>query len=49
MNENRRRTRSLPQDGHATRVCIEEVIDRWCSNDRSHPRQMYSYAGIAPG
>ena len=49
MNENRRRTRSSPQDGHATWVCTEAVIERRCSNVRSHPRQMYSYAGITPG
>jgi len=49
MNENRRRTRSSPQDGHATWVCTEAVIERRCSNGRSHPRQMYSYVAIALG
>jgi hypothetical protein len=49
MNENRLRTRSSPQDGHATWVCTEAVIERRCSNGRSHPRQMYSYVAIAQG
>jgi hypothetical protein len=39
MNENRRRTRSLPQDGHASAVSTEAVIGRRCSNRCSHAMQ----------
>jgi hypothetical protein len=41
-NENRRRTRSLPQFGHATSTWTVEPIGRRSSNGRSQPRQMYS-------
>jgi hypothetical protein len=42
-NENRRRTRSLPQEGHASAVSTElELIGRRSSNGCSHARQMYS-------
>ena len=42
-NENRRRTRSLPHEGHASAVSTEtELIGRRSSNGRSHARQMYS-------
>ena len=41
-NENRRRTRSLPQFGHASSIWIGEPIGRRSSNGRSQPRQMYS-------
>jgi hypothetical protein len=49
MNENRRRTRSLAQEGHASSVWTEEVIERRCSNGRSQDRQMYSYVAIVQG
>jgi hypothetical protein len=41
-NENRRRTRSLPQFGHATSTWTVEPIGRRSSNGRSQLRQMYS-------
>ncbi len=41
-NENRRRTRSLPQFGHASSARTVEPIGRRSSNGRSQPRQMYS-------
>lgn len=41
-NENRRRTRSLPQFGHASSAWTVEPIGRRSSNGRSQPRQMYS-------
>jgi len=47
-NENRRRTRSLPQFGHASSAWTGEPIGRRSSNERSHLRQMYSYVAIAP-
>ena len=41
--ENRRRTRLLPHDGHASAVSTEpELIGRRSSNGCSHARQMYS-------
>ena len=41
--ENRRRTRSLPHEGHASVVSTElELMGRRSSNGRSHARQMYS-------
>ena len=49
VNENRRRTRSLPQAGHPSSVSTEAVIERRCSNGRSQARQMYSYVAIAQG
>jgi hypothetical protein len=49
MNENRRRTRSPPQDGHASAVWTDAVIERRSSNGLSHPRQMYSYVAIGQG
>ena len=39
MNENCRRTRSLPQDGHASAVSTVAVIGRRCSNRCSHAMQ----------
>jgi hypothetical protein len=47
-NENRRRTRSLPQFGHASSAWTGEPIGRRSSNGRSQLRQMYSYVAIAP-
>jgi hypothetical protein len=44
--EKRRRTRSPPQDGHATAVSTEAVIERRSSNRCSHARQRYSYVAI---
>jgi hypothetical protein len=42
-NENRRRTRSLPHEGHANAVSTgPAVIGRRSSNGCSHARQMYS-------
>jgi hypothetical protein len=41
-NENRRRTRSLPQFGHASSTWTGEPIGRRSSNRRSQLRQMYS-------
>jgi hypothetical protein len=41
-NENRRRTRSLPQFGHASSTWTVEPIGRRSSNERSQLRQMYS-------
>jgi uncharacterized protein YfaQ (DUF2300 family) len=41
-NEKRRRTRSLPHDGHASAVSTEAVIDRRSSKRRSHAKQTYS-------
>src|SRR5207244_11160081 len=42
-NENRRRTRSLPHEGHASAVSTEtELIGRRSSNGCSQARQMYS-------
>jgi len=41
-NENRRRTRSLPQFGHASSARTVEPIGRRSSNGRSQLRQMYS-------
>jgi hypothetical protein len=41
-SENRRRTRSLPQEGHASAVSIADVIGREVSNGHSHARQTYS-------
>jgi len=41
-NENRRRTRSLWQLGHASSAWTGEPIGRRSSNERSHLRQMYS-------
>lgn len=41
--ENRRRTRSLPHEGHASAVSTGlELIGRRSSNGCSHARQMYS-------
>jgi hypothetical protein len=40
--ENRRRTRSLPQSGHASAVSTVDAIGRVCSNGRSHARHTYS-------
>lgn len=41
-NEKRRRTRSLPQDGHASAVSTVAVIERLCSNTCSHAMHTYS-------
>lgn len=41
-NENRRRTRSLSQFGHASLALTGEPIGRRSSNERSQLRQMYS-------
>jgi hypothetical protein len=46
-NENRRRTRSLSQFGHASSAWTGEPIGRRSSNGRSQLRQMYSYVAIA--
>jgi hypothetical protein len=46
-NENRRRTRSLPQFEHASSAWTGEPIGRRSSNGRSQLRQMYSYVAIA--
>jgi hypothetical protein len=52
MNENCRRTRSLPHDGQASAVSTEALIDRRSSNRRSHAMHTYSYVAtesrIAP-
>jgi len=41
--ENRRRTRSLPHDGHASAVSTgPDVIGRLSSNGRSQARHRYS-------
>jgi hypothetical protein len=39
MNENCRRTRSLPHDGQASTVSTAAVIGRRCSNRCSHAMQ----------
>jgi hypothetical protein len=45
--ENRRRTRSLPHEGHASAVSTGlELIGRRSSNGCSHARQMYSYVAM---
>lgn len=41
-SENRRFTRSLPQEGHASAVATDTVIERCSSNSRSHRMQTYS-------
>ena len=46
-NENRRRTRSLAQDGQASAVSTFAVIERRSSKGRSQARHTYSYVGIA--
>jgi hypothetical protein len=40
--EKRRRTLSLPHDGHATTTSTVAVIDRATSNASSHDKQRYS-------
>jgi hypothetical protein len=40
--ENRRRTRSLPQEGHSVAVWTAEFMARRCSNGCSHARHTYS-------
>jgi hypothetical protein len=42
MNEKRRRTRSLPHEGHARATSTLVVIERRSSNARSQPRHTYS-------
>ena len=45
--ENRRRTRSLPHEGHASAMSTGlELIGRRSSNGCSHARQMYSYVAM---
>jgi hypothetical protein len=46
MNENCRRIRSPPHEGHARAVSTEAVIGRRSSNRCSHAMQRYSYAAI---
>ena len=43
MNENRRRTRSLPQAGHASSICTEEVIERRLKKAIEELRQFENY------